>query len=57
MPTPSDDSDPRPNRILIQDILIILQQLRIDVSRVKDDIAYLKQKQLECEESKKGWIW
>ena len=57
MPTPSDDSDPRPNRILIQDILVILQQLRIDVSRVKDDIAYLKQKQLECEESKKGWIW
>jgi len=57
MPTQSDDSDPRPNRILIQDILIILQQLRIDVSRVKDDIAYLKQKCLEAEESKKGWIW
>ena len=57
MPTQSDDNDPRPNRILIQDILTILQQLRIDVSKVKDDIAYLKQKQLECEESKKGWIW
>ena len=57
MPLSIEDSDPRPNRLLIQDILIILQQLRIDVSRVKDDIAYLKQKQLECEESKKGWIW
>ena len=57
MPISLEDHDPRPNRSLIQDILNILQQLRIDVSRVKDDIAYLKQKQLECEESKKGWIW
>jgi hypothetical protein len=57
MPISIEDSDPRPNRILIQDILIILQQLRIDVSKVKEDIAYLRQKQLECEESKKGWIW
>ena len=57
MPISLEDQDTRPNRILIQDILPILQQLRIDVSRIKDDIAYLKQKQLECEESKKGWIW
>ncbi len=57
MPISIEDSDPRPNRILIQDILIILQQLRIDVSKVKEDIAYLRHKQLEYEESKKGWIW
>jgi len=57
MPISIEDCDPRPNRSLIQDILIILQQLRIDVSKLKDDIVYLKQKQLECEESKKGWIW
>ena len=57
MPISLEDHDNRPNRILIQDILNILQQLRIDVSKLKDDITYLKQKQLECEESKKGWIW
>ena len=57
MPISTEECDPRPNKLLIQDILVILQQLRIDVSKLKDDIAYLKQKQLECEESKKGWIW
>ncbi len=57
MPISIEDCDPRPNRSLIQDILNILQQLRIDVSKLQGDIAYLKQKQLECEESKKGWIW
>ena len=57
MPISIEECDPRPNKLLIQDILVILQQLRIDVSRVKDDIAYLKQKQLESEEAKSGWIW
>ena len=58
MPISLEDCDPRPNRSLIQDILIILQQLRIDVSKLNDDIVYLKQKQLEAEETRKGnWIW
>jgi len=57
MPLSIEDCDPRPNRALIQDILNILSQLRIDVSKLKEDVRHLKQKQLEAEESRRSWIW
>jgi len=45
------------NRDLLLDILHTLGTLKTEISRLSADISIIKQKALEAEEAKKGWIW
>ena len=55
---PHSESESKPtNRDMILEILHILSSLRTEISTLKIDVSHLKQKCLESEEAKKGWIW
>ncbi len=45
------------NRDLLLEILHTLGTLKTEISRLSADISIIKQKALEAEEAKKGWIW
>ena len=56
MPRSRSESEPT-NREMIVEILHTLNSLKLEISRLTNDLAYLKQKQRESEESRKNWIW
>ena len=56
MPRSESESNPT-NRDMILEILHILSSLRTEISTLKIDVAHLKQKCLESEQSRKSWIW
>ena len=39
------------------EILHTIGTLKTEISRLSADISIIKQKALEAEEAKKGWIW
>ena len=55
MPTQSESK--QNNRDLLLEILHTLGTLKTEISRLSTDVSLLKQKALEAEEAKKGWIW
>ncbi len=56
MPTSNSESKPN-NRDLLLEILHTLGTLKTEISRMSIDVSLIKQKALEAEEAKKGWIW
>ena len=56
MPSSKPESKPN-NRELMLEILQQLGSIKTEISRLSTDISLIKQKALEAEEAKKGWIW
>jgi len=57
MPSSEPESKPPNNRELMLEILHQLGSIKTEISRLSTDISLIKQKALEAEEAKKGWIW
>lgn len=54
---PSQPESRPNNRDLLMEILHTIGTLKTEISRLSADISIIKQKALEAEEAKKGWIW